>query len=93
MLAKQAFAEMKNRLFFLLERYPEEMREIIMTVDDKANANAAAFFANEVAYLKDLGSKERAEAVAAYVETVWMAGFEAGREKSRENSNSRKNRV
>ena len=93
MLAKQAFVEMKDRLFCLLERYPEEMREILMTDDDKANANAAAFFAHEVAYLKDLGSKERTDAVIAYIETVWMAGFEAGREKSRENSNSRKNRV
>jgi hypothetical protein len=82
MLQKEAFADMKGRLFCLLDRYPEEMREIIMTDSDKANVVAAAFFANEVTYLENMEPEERAEVIMAYIETVWMAGYEAGYERS-----------
>jgi hypothetical protein len=83
MLQKEAFADMKERLFGLLDRYPEEMREIIMTPEDKANVAATTFFANEVAYLENMDPQERAEVVMAYIETIWMAGYEAGHERSR----------
>lgn len=74
---------MKERLFNLLDRYPEEMREIIMTLEDKANVAAAAFFTNEVACFVNMDPTERAEVVMAYIETVWMAGYEAGHERGR----------
>lgn len=83
MLPKEAFADMKERLFCLLDRYPEEMREIIMADEDKANVAAAAFFANEVTYLENMASEERAEVIMAYIETIWMAGYEAGHQRSR----------
>jgi hypothetical protein len=59
------------------------MREIIMTLEDRANVAAAAFFANEVAYLENMDAQERAEVVMAYIETIWIAGYEAGHERSR----------
>ena len=83
MQQKEAFADMKERLFGLLDRYPEEMREIIMTLEDKANVAAAAFFANEAAYLENMDPQERAEVVVAYIETIWLAGYEAGRTRNR----------
>lgn len=83
MIPKEAFADMKERLFNLLDRYPEEMREIIMTLEDKANVAAAAFFTNEVACFVNMDPTERAEVVMAYIETVWMAGYEAGHERGR----------
>lgn len=83
MLHKEAFADMKERLFCLLDRYPEEMREIIMTDEDRANVAAAAFFANEVICLENMDAAERAEVIMAYIETVWMAGYEAGHARSR----------
>jgi len=83
MLKQSTSINLQNKLFCLLERYPEEMREVIMTVGDKDSAHAAAFFANEVARLETVSPSQRAEAILAYVETIWMAGFEAGRERSR----------
>ncbi|NOG66376.1 MAG: hypothetical protein HND46_23445 [Chloroflexi bacterium] len=83
MMPKEAFANMKERLFGLLDRYPEEMREIIMTPEDKANVAAAAFFTNEVVCLEKMDPTERAEVVMAYIETIWMAGYEAGHKRSR----------
>jgi|GEM_PF-5571660 len=74
-----AFVTMKDRLFSLLDRYPEELREIVLTSEDQANVSAAAFFAQEVAHLPDMKGLEKAEAILAYIETIWMAGFEAGR--------------
>jgi hypothetical protein len=74
-----AFATMKDRLFNLLDRYPEEMREIVLTGEDQANVSAVAFFVQEVAHLPDMKGLEKAEVILAYIETIWMAGFEAGR--------------
>lgn len=79
MLKQQASTNLQNKLFTLLERYPEEMRDVFMTPEDKTNTRAAAFFANEVARLDKIDDQERIEAILAYVETIWMAGFEAGR--------------
>lgn len=88
-LQKQTSTDMINQLFFLLERYPEEMREIIMTTVDKANICAAAFFAHQVAHLENISPQEQAEVILTYIETIWMAGFEAGYERSRLNSEDR----
>lgn len=79
MLKQQTSTNLQNRLFTLLERYPEEMRDVLMTPEDKTNIQAAAYFANEVAHLDKIDDQERIEAILAYVETIWMAGFEAGR--------------
>lgn len=79
MLKQQASTHHQNKLYTLLERYPEEMRDIFMSPEDKANTQAAAFFATEVARLDTIDEQERIKAILAYVETVWMAGFEVGR--------------
>ncbi len=89
MLQKQTSTDMISKLFFLLERYPEEMREIIMTAGDKDNICAAAFFAHQVAHLENIGPRERAEVILTYIETIWMAGFEAGYERTKLNSEDR----
>ncbi|MFN8459811.1 MAG: hypothetical protein U0401_35050 [Anaerolineae bacterium] len=83
MLKKRTSVDkMQEKLFSLLDRYPEEMREIIMTRKDKANTSAAAFFVDKVASLESLNSTQRTEVILAYVEAVWMAGFEAAHERS-----------
>lgn len=79
MLKQQTSNQLQNKLFTLLERYPEEMRDVFMTPEDKTNTRAAAFFATEVARLDKIDDQERIEAIRAYIETIWMAGFEAGR--------------